>query len=82
MRLIRSQICVLLMDTQGTFDNFSSQKDCASIFSISAFLSSIQVYNLKSNLERTDLEYLNVFSQYKKITEKIFNKPFQFEVYF
>ena len=74
---------IILMDTQGTFDNMTSQSECASIFSISTFLSSLQIYNIKSNLEKTDLEFLNLFSQYGKLNEKfLVNKSerlFQFE---
>ena len=65
------------MDTQGQFDNFTSNKESASIFSISAFMSSVQIYNLKNNLEKTDLEYLSVFSEYKKVTEKLYKKSSQ-----
>ena len=68
------------MDTQGTFDNFTTQKQCANIFSISAFMSSLQIYNIKNNLEKTDLEYLTLFSEYKKVTEKLLKKSYQFEV--
>ena len=68
------------MDTQGQFDNFTSNKESASIFSIAAFMSTVQIYNLKNNLEKTDLEYLSVFSEYKKVTEKLIKKSFQFEV--
>jgi atlastin len=72
-------VCIVLMDTQGSFDNASTHKECATVFSISAFLSSIQIYNVKSNVEKTDLEHLNLFSQYRKITEKMFKQRFQFE---
>jgi len=68
------------MDSQGQFDNFTSNKESASIFSISAFMSSVQIYNLKNNLEKTDLEYLSVFADYKNVTEKLFQKSMRFEV--
>ena len=68
------------MDTQGIFDNESSQKECAAIFSVSAFMSTVQIYNIKNNIEKRDLEYLSIFSKYKTISEKAFSKIFQFEV--
>lgn len=68
------------MDTQGIFDNDSSQKECASIFSISAFMSTVQIFNMKNNIEKRDLEYLNIFAKYKAVSEKTFNQIFQFEV--
>ena len=69
------------MDTQGIFDNETSQRECAAIFSLSALMSSVQIYNLKSNIEKRDLEYLSVFAQYKKVTEKVLKKSFKFEVH-
>lgn len=38
-----SQVAVLLMDTQGAFDNQSTVKDCATIFALSTMTSSMQV---------------------------------------
>ena len=43
-------------------------------------MSSLQIYNIKNNLEKTDLEYLTLFSEYKKVTEKLLKKSYQFEV--
>lgn len=37
------QVAVLLMDTQGVFDNESTVEDCASIFALSNLISSVQV---------------------------------------
>lgn len=37
------QVAVLLMDTQGAFDNQSTVKDCATIFALSTMTSSMQV---------------------------------------
>ena len=68
------------MDTQGIFDNDISQKECAAIFSVSAFMSSVQIFNIKNNIEKRDLEYLSIFAQYKAISEKTFNKIFKLEV--
>ena len=76
------QVCLLLMDTQGIFDNETSQKECAAIFSLSAIMSSVQIFNIKNNIEKRDLEYMSIFAQYKSIFEKSFNKIFKFEVVF
>ena len=77
---LKIKVSIILMDSQGQFDNFTSNKESASIFSISAFISSVQIYNLKNNLEKTDLEYLSVFADYKNVTEKLFQKSMRFEV--
>ena len=45
---MRLQVAVLLMDTQGAFDNQSTVKDCATIFALSTMTSSIQVIFLIS----------------------------------
>lgn len=60
------------MDTQGIFDNTTSQNDSARIFSLSCLISSLLIYNLKSNLEKTHFEYLNLFSQFKLISDSKF----------
>jgi len=59
MRLLQANI--LLMDTQGAFDSMSTVKDCATVFALSTLLSSVQVYNLMSNLQEDDLQHLQVF---------------------
>ena len=40
------QVAVLLLDTQGAFDNQSTVKDCATVFALSTMLSSLQVSTL------------------------------------
>jgi len=55
------QASVLLMDTQGAFDSMSTVKDCATVFALSTLLSSVQVYNLMSNVQEDDLQHLQVF---------------------
>jgi len=54
------QASVLLMDTQGAFDSMSTVKDCATVFALSTLLSSVQVYNIMSNLQEDDLQHLQV----------------------
>lgn len=38
------EVAVILMDTQGAFDSFSTVKDCATIFALSTMISSVQVH--------------------------------------
>lgn len=52
------EVAVLLMDTQGLFDIETTAKDCFRIFFFSAFISSVQVYNIASNIHEDDLNYL------------------------
>ena len=54
------QACILLMDTQGAFDSMSTVKECATVFALSVMLSSVQVYNITSNIQEDDLQHLEV----------------------
>lgn len=53
-------MAVILLDTQGAFDTESTVKECATIFALSTMLSSVQVYNLHSNIQENDLQHLQV----------------------
>jgi len=54
------KVAIILLDTQGTFDSESTVKDCATVFALSTLLSSIQIYNLKFNIQEDDLQHLQV----------------------
>lgn len=72
------KINILLMDTQGTFDNNSSMKDNVTIFSLSVMLSSVQIYNIFNNIQEDDLQHLQLFTEYGKLALKESTlKPFQ-----
>ncbi|KAG7260002.1 hypothetical protein CRUP_020749, partial [Coryphaenoides rupestris] len=58
---IWSEVAVLLMDTQGAFDNQSTVKDCATIFALSTMTSSMQLFTEYGRLA----------------LDEIFQKPFQ-----
>ena len=53
-------MAVLLMDTQGAFDNQSTVRDCATIFALSTMITSVQVYNLSQMIQENDLQHLQV----------------------
>ncbi|CAB4056163.1 ATL [Lepeophtheirus salmonis] len=72
------EIAVLLMDTQGAFDSLSTVRDCATIFALSAMLSSVLVYNLSSNIQEDDLQHLQLFTEYGRLAlEDSGQTPFQ-----
>lgn len=72
------KIGILLMDTQGTFDNNSSMRENVTIFSFSVLLSSVQIYNLSNNIQEDDLQNLQLFTEYGKLALKDNPlKPFQ-----
>lgn len=61
------RVAIILMDTQGLFDNESTMNDCISIFAISMLLSSVQCYNLMRNVEESNLRDLQLFTQYAQL---------------
>jgi len=72
------KVAVLLMDTQGAFDQESTVKDCATVFALSTMVSSLQIYNLSQNIQEDDLMNLQLFTEYGKLAlEDSGNKPFQ-----
>lgn len=48
------------MDTQGSFDDQSSLRDCSLIFALSTLLASTQVYNISQKIREDDLQHLQV----------------------
>uniref|UniRef100_A0A8C5EMW7 Atlastin-3-like n=1 Tax=Gouania willdenowi TaxID=441366 RepID=A0A8C5EMW7_GOUWI len=73
-----SELAVVLMDTQGAFDDQSTVKDCATIFALSTMTSSVQIYNLSQNIQEDDLQQLQLFTEYGRLAmDEIFLKPFQ-----
>lgn len=71
-------VAVVLMDTQGAFDSNATVRDCATIFALSAMLSSVLVYNLTSNIQEDDLQHLQLFTEYGRLAiEDSGETPFQ-----
>lgn len=64
------KVAVLLMDTQGVFDNESTVEDCASIFALSNLISSVQIYNLMQQLQEDDLQHLEFFTEFGKLVSE------------
>ena len=58
---------ILLMDTQGMFDNDTSMALTAQIFGLSTFVSSYQIYNVDKRLQEDNLQHLALFSEYGRL---------------
>ncbi|XP_037524729.2 atlastin-1-like [Rhipicephalus sanguineus] len=58
------------MDTQGTFDSQSTTKESTTIFSLSMLTSSVQIYNVMSNISENDLQHLQFFTEYGRLAQK------------
>lgn len=82
MNAAGEEIVVLLMDTQGVFDRNTTLKDSTSIFSLSVLLSSVQIFNVKQNIQADDLRHLELFVEFGRLIKTEHNpgcpeKPFQ-----
>eukprot|EP01029_Cantina_marsupialis_P027879 TRINITY_DN774121_c0_g1_i1.p1 TRINITY_DN774121_c0_g1~~TRINITY_DN774121_c0_g1_i1.p1 ORF type:complete len:541 (-),score=160.91 TRINITY_DN774121_c0_g1_i1:588-2156(-) len=60
------KLAVLLVDTQGMFDNQTSQMLTACIFALGALISSFQIFNLSKQIGEDNLMQLSYFSEYGK----------------
>lgn len=72
------KIAIILIDTQGIFDNRTTMKDNTTIFALSTLLSSVQIFNVMQNISENDLHHLQLFSEYGRFAaEQGKSKPFQ-----
>ncbi|XP_055309313.1 atlastin-like [Sitodiplosis mosellana] len=72
------KVAIILLDTQGIFDDQSSVRDCTTIFALSMMLSSVQCYNVMQNIKEDDLQHLELFTEYGRLAlEESTLKPFQ-----
>ncbi|GMT01985.1 hypothetical protein PENTCL1PPCAC_24159, partial [Pristionchus entomophagus] len=73
------EVAILLMDTEGAFDHKSSFTQCATVFALSALLSSLLVYNVMQDIQEDTLNHLQFFAKYGSyaLDEENNNSPFQ-----
>ena len=60
------KIAIVVMDTQGLFDNQSSPMDNSKIFALGTLISSIQVLNLSGVVQEDQLQYLQFATEFAK----------------
>jgi len=81
-------LAILLVDTQGMFDNETTMALTASIFGLSTLISSYQIYNVDKRIQEDNLQQLALFSEYARMamttysddeieSDEIHGKPFQ-----
>lgn len=72
------KIAIILLDTQGAFDQQSTVRDCATVFALSTMLSSVQLFNISQNIQEDDLQHLHLFTEYGRLALADSGiKPFQ-----
>lgn len=73
------KVAILLMDTQGLFDNESTTATNSRIFSLSTLISSVQILNLFNIIQEDHLQYLQFATEYARFasTNSAVAKPFQ-----
>ncbi|XP_070508821.1 atlastin-like [Chironomus tepperi] len=74
------KIAIVVIDTQGLFDNETTAMDNSRIFALGTLISSIQILNLSGVLQEDQLQYLQFateFAKFAKIDNKNSEKPFQ-----
>ena len=69
------KVAVILMDTQGLFDNKTSPELTAAIFGLSTLISSYQVYNISKQIQEDKLQQLHFFTEFSQVALRQFNKP-------
>mmetsp|Transcript_25291 Transcript_25291/g.70837 ORF Transcript_25291/g.70837 Transcript_25291/m.70837 type:complete len:610 (+) Transcript_25291:119-1948(+) len=63
----KETIAVLLVDSQGMFDNETTMSLTSSIFGMSTLLSSYQIYNVDKLIQEDNLQQLALFSEYARM---------------
>lgn len=58
---------VLLMDTQGMFDNKTTMDVTVQVFGLSTLVSSYQIYNVDKRIQEDNLQHLACFSEYGRM---------------
>ncbi|CAG9811378.1 unnamed protein product [Chironomus riparius] len=75
------EVAIFIMDTQGLFDNDSTPTDNSRIFALGTLISSIQVLNLKQQIQEDQLQYLQFATEFAQFNAKkngrMDGKPFQ-----
>jgi hypothetical protein len=60
------KVAVILLDTQGLFDDVSNVKDNSNIFTFSAILSSCIIFNVMEGLDERDWQFLEYLMDFAK----------------
>lgn len=80
------KVAIVVMDTQGLFDNETSPADNSRIFALGTLISSVQVLNLGGLIQEDQLQYLQFATEFAKFaaqdSQGMAGKPFQNLLFF
>lgn len=62
-----AKVAIVLMDTQGLFDQETSPTENSRIFALGTLISSVQVLNLTGIIQEDHLQYLHYASEFAKL---------------
>lgn len=62
------RIAIILLDTQGLFDDVTSSEDNTAIYAFSSLLSSLMIYNVMSNMDERHWQFLESFLAYANLS--------------
>jgi atlastin len=75
------KLAIIVMDTQGLFDNRTSPMDNSRIFALGTLVSSIQLLNINGVVQEDQLQYLQFATEFAKFatddSHDSGGKPFQ-----
>lgn len=72
------KVAIMLIDTQGIFDDLTSHQHSTVIFAMSTLISSVTIYNVVNNIQEDHLQHLQFFTEYSRLVSGQMNgKPFQ-----
>lgn len=72
-------LAIVIVDTQGLFDNQTSIADNSKIFALGTLVSSVQIFNLFSIIQEDHLQYLQFATEFARFASNnsVGGKPFQ-----
>ncbi|XP_037032933.1 atlastin-like isoform X2 [Bradysia coprophila] len=72
------QVAIILLGTQGIFDDRTGLRSSSSIFNLTMMLSSVQCFNIMQNIRKDHLRHLRLVTEYGTfVSKRLAGKAFQ-----
>lgn len=72
-----TEVALLLLDSQGSFDNQTTTQENAIVFALCTLLSSYVVYNIQGQISEDLLQFIQFFGSYARLAVDDTDQPFQ-----